>query len=345
MNGTHNPKDLERLFRLSRQLVIITLLMIAVFAFLALESNYHFFRNTAAVKSDSLKTAKPASWEAPAEEGIASDANAELLNYGKDLVAHTAKYFGPQGTLAKITNGMNCQNCHLNSGAKPFGNNYALVASTYPKFRARSGSVESVAKRINDCFERSLNGKALDTTSREMKAMVAWVKWVGSNVQKGQKPEGAGLSDIAFLDRAADPAAGSKVYDLKCAVCHGKKGEGVIAACNAEYTYPPLWGEHSYNSGAGLYRISRFASYVASNMPLGSSHENPGITPEEAWDVAAFVNSQARPSKDLSGDWPDISKKPVDHPFGPYADAFSEEQHKYGPFKPIQEFYKKDKVK
>jgi thiosulfate dehydrogenase len=28
-----------------------------------------------------------------------------------------------------------------------------------------------------------------------------------------------------------------------------------------EYTYPPL-GSNSYNSGAGLYRISRFAGYI-----------------------------------------------------------------------------------
>jgi thiosulfate dehydrogenase len=35
-------------------------------------------------------------------------------------------------------------------------------------------------------------------------------------------------------------------------------------------------------------------------------------------------------------DWPNISKKPIDHPFGPYADVFSEKQHKYGPYKPIK---------
>jgi thiosulfate dehydrogenase len=44
-----------------------------------------------------------------------------------------------------------------------------------------------------------------------------------------------------------------------------------------------------------------------------------------------------RPTRDLSKDWPDISKKPFDHPFGPYADGFDESQHKLGPFKPIQE--------
>jgi thiosulfate dehydrogenase len=26
----------------------------------------------------------------------------------------------------------------------------------------------------------------------------------------------------------------------------------------------------------------------------------------------------------------------MDHPFGPFSDEFTEEQHKFGPFKPIQ---------
>jgi thiosulfate dehydrogenase len=66
-----------------------------------------------------------------------------------------------------------------------------------------------------------------------------------------------------------------------------------------------------------------------------ASHQDPKLSTEEAWDVAAYVNSQPRPKKDLSKDWPDITKKPFDHPFGPYADEFTEAQHKYGPYKPI----------
>jgi thiosulfate dehydrogenase len=114
-------------------------------------------------------------------------------------------------------------------------------------------------------------------------------------------------------------------------------GQGLMKADKTGYTYPPLWGEHSYNHGAGLFRMSRFAGYVKTNMPLGSSFERPLMTDEQAWDVAAYVNSMERPGKDLSKDWPDISKKPIDHPFGPFSDEFSEEQHKFGPFKPIKE--------
>jgi thiosulfate dehydrogenase len=125
------------------------------------------------------------------------------------------------------------------------------------------------------------------------------------------------------------------VYEKYCGRCHGNNGEGVMHASGLEYTYPPLYGEHSYNKGAGLFRLSKFAAFVKSNMPYGVSYENPFLTDEEAWDVAAFVNSMPRPEKDLSGDWPDITKKPFDHPFGPYADGFTEEQHKFGPFDPI----------
>lgn len=272
----------------------------------------------------------------PAEVDLIQDDDLrKKVHYGKELIAHTSKYLGPKGMVRQISNGMNCQNCHLDAGTKVFGNNYAVVASTYPKFRVRSGTKEDIFKRVNDCFERSLNGQALDTMSREMIAIHAYITYIGSNVDKDIKPVGAGMKDIAFLDRAADVNLGKVVYDTKCASCHQESGEGEFCQNALEYTYPPLWGIHSYNDGAGLYRISNFAKYVKYNMPLGATHLNPNLTDEEAWDVAAYINSKPRPHFAPPGDWPDISKKPVDHPFGPFQDTFSKVQHKYGPFKPI----------
>ena len=266
----------------------------------------------------------------------------ELVIYGEELIANTSKYLGPKGSVAAVTNGMNCQNCHLNAGRKSWGNNYGAVAANYPKFRDRSGSIETVYKRVSDCMERSLNGKTLDSNSKEMQAMMAYIKWVGNDVAKDSTPKGSGIQPPVYLDRAASPEKGSIVYSAKCQSCHGANGEGLLSADGKSYTYPPLWGSNSYNSGAGLFRLSRFAGYVRDNMPLNqASHNAPALSDEEAWDVAAFVNSRPRPSKDLSGDWPNISKKPIDHPFGPYTDGFSEIQHKYGPFKPIIEARKK----
>lgn len=80
-------------------------------------------------------------------------------------------------------------------------------------------------------------------------------------------------------------------------------------------------------------------------MPLGSTEYFPQISVEQAWDVAAFVNSKPRPVKYFKTDGPDISTKPVDYPFGPYSDSFSETQHKYGPFDDIQKAHKKSSPK
>lgn len=282
-------------------------------------------------------------WKALDVDQLPEGARKTQLLYGKELVAHTSKYLGPKGSVAQLSNGLNCQNCHLNAGTQPWGNNYGSVAATYPKFRARSGTVEDIYKRIADCFERSLNGTAPAKGIAEMEAMAAYIQFVGSQQPKGEKAKGSGIYDLAFMDRPADPVQGKAVYNVKCASCHGADGQGVMNAEGTEYTYPPLWGEHSYNHGAGLYRISRFAGYIKANMPLGATYQSPQLSDEQAWDLAAFVNSMDRPTKDISADWPDISKKNFDHPFGPFADAFSEKQHKYGPFGPIKEFQSNSK--
>jgi len=285
-----------------------------------------------------VTTTADSSWITPSlfTDNELQGAERELVIYGEDIIVNTARYFGPQGSVAAITNGMNCQNCHLNAGKKNWGNNYSAVYSTYPKFRDRSGSMESIYKRVGDCFERSLNGTAPDSNSREYQAIYAYIKWLGKDVKKGERPVGSGITKLSYLDRSADPVKGKAVYIAQCQSCHGANGEGQLSLNGVSYEYPPLWGEHSYNNGAGLFRLSNFAGYVKSNMPFKqATHDNPKLTTEEAWDVAAYVNSQPRPKKDLSKDWPDISKKPFDHPFGPYADEFSESQHKYGPYKTI----------
>ena len=295
----------------------------------------------AATTAEPIKTAATNYWAAPDVNSITDAKQKEQVVYGKELIAHTAKYLGPKGSVSKLSNGMNCQNCHLQAGTAVFANNYGSVASLYPKLRARSGQVEDINKRVNDCFERSLNGKALSKTSKEMQAITAYINFVGSNVEKGKKAEGSGLKELPWLDRAADAEKGWAVYTANCQSCHQANGEGVFTADKTEYIYPALWGKSSFNDGAGLYRISNFAKYVKYNMPQGVTHLRTTLTDEEAWDVSAFIISQTRPHISEPKDWPDISKKPVDHPFGPYADVFTEKQHKYGPFKPIEEEQKK----
>lgn len=282
---------------------------------------------------ESLKVESTATWSPPDTSLIPKTPEGDLIRLGHDLIAHTSRFRRAEGSGTLQTNGMNCQNCHLEAGRKPWGNNFSAVASTYPKFRGRSGSIESIEKRVNDCLERSLNGQPLDVGSREMTAMVAYIRWVGSGVAQNHTPIGAGIADLPLLNRAADPGKGKKIYAAACARCHGPEGKGAKLTAS-EWQYPPLWGDQSFNTGAGILRLSRMAGFIQRNMP-NEPVKSLTLSTEEAWDVAAFVCSQPRPAKDLSGDWPDIRTKPFDYPFGPFADEFTEEQHRLGPFAPI----------
>lgn len=353
--NNESEKKNERLITTIQKLINLVLILVAFIVFLVWViiwkpdfTDVFHEENTSKIEpyvenleNDSLNDLMDTFWT-PAD--ISTIKNKELLakvEYGKELISHTAKYLGPKGSVMQISNGMNCQNCHLNAGTKPWGNNYGSVKSTYPKYRARSGKEEDIYKRINDCFERSLNGKALNLKSKEMQSIKAYIEYIGKKVPKGEKAIASGIFELPVMDRAADPLKGNAIYIAKCASCHQVSGQGMLDPDKVEYMYPPLWGKNSYNIGAGLYRMGRFAGYIKFNMPLGVSFPNAQLTDEEAWDIAAYVNSQQRPDKDLSMDWPKKEEKPFDHPFGPFTDKYSEQQHKYGPFKPIMAVKKK----
>jgi thiosulfate dehydrogenase len=184
-------------------------------------------------------------------------------------------------------------------------------------------------------MERSLNGKALDINSEEMKAIYAYIKWLGDEIPKGKKVNGSGIEILPYLKTAASPIEGKIVYMQNCQRCHLSNGEGVMDSTGKMYLYPPLWGKHSYNDAAGLYQLSKLAGFIKNNMPNGVNYHAPSLSNQDAWNLAAYINAQPRPSKDKSKDFPIVATKPIDYPFGPYTDTFSEQQHKFGPFEPI----------
>jgi thiosulfate dehydrogenase len=320
-----------------RNSVFIASIMVAIGIISAFSCNNNH-RKIVLRNNDSQKVAKPGliTWKSPDTSAIPTGEAGTMIRYGKELLAHTANYFGPKGSIAQLSNGMNCQNCHLDGGSRLFANNYAAANVSYPKLSNRSGKIQPLTQRITDCFNRSLAGRVPDTNGREVKAMLAYMKWIGHGVKKGQKLYGAAVEKLPFLNVAANPVNGLLVYTAKCKVCHGANGEGLSAPDKKTYTYPPLWGPNSYNDGAGMYRISNLAGFVKNNMPFGATWQNPQLTNQEAWDLAAFINSQPRLHFDQHNDWKELKTKPIDFPFGPYADGFSEKQHKYGPFKPMQ---------
>lgn len=107
------------------------------------------------------------------------------------------------------------------------------------------------------------------------------------------------------------------------------------------YLFPPLWGAESFNDGAGMARNIAAAWFVRANMPKGVTFADPVLSPEDAYDVVAYVNSQPRPHKaDLDKDYPDRWLKPADAAFPPLLGPFTPQQHALGPWPPIIEWLK-----
>ncbi|HUH32312.1 MAG TPA: hypothetical protein VLZ28_00080, partial [Daejeonella sp.] len=210
----------------------------------------------------SAKVIPVEAWVAPDTSSIPRTEEGELIWYGRRLITHTSEYLGPKGSVAYISNGMNCQNCHLDAGTKSFSNNFARVSSGFPRYRPRSGRIESIEFRVNDCLERSLNGQKIDSLSKEMRAFVAYFRWIGKDVTKEDQIADGGVGELPLLNRAANPITGQALYLKKCKICHGSSGEGLLRHDSAAYVYPPLWGANSYNTGAGMLRLTRLSGFI-----------------------------------------------------------------------------------
>jgi thiosulfate dehydrogenase len=280
-------------------------------------------------------------WVAPKIRTVGDDAFGKLVKYGYELMTNTPSHMGPSAADPAMRfsgNNLTCQNCHLQGGTQPYAMPLTGVWGQFPQYRGREGEIGTLEERINGCMDRSMNGRPLPLDGREMKAFLAYMKWLSTGIADGAKLVGNGTLRIAKEpDRAADPAHGAQVYANTCALCHGKDGQGQRAASGPGYQFPPLSGSDSYNDGAGMTRVLTAAAFVQHNMPLGTTYDAPVLSDEEAYDVAAYINSLARPTRaDLQKDFPNKLQKPVDTPYGPYADGFSAEQHKFGPFEPIR---------
>lgn len=200
----------------------------------------------------------------------------------------------------KVGNGLHCTSCHLSGGTVAKAGPWIGVTGVFPEYRARSGRVNTLQDRINDCFERSLNGAPLDPAGEDMTAIVAYMTWLSRDVPTGTPVEGRGFAKIKDPP-TPDPAAGQALFAERCASCHGADGAGLRAA-DGGTIYPALWGEQSFNLGAGMARLDTAAAFVRWNMPLG---QGGSLTDQQAYDLAAFFTAQDRPDyAGKAGDWP-----------------------------------------
>lgn len=245
---------------------------------------------TIALAGCRLDTRAPA---APARASVVADPptdhplRAEILR-GRAILEATRDSLPTQ-----VGNDLRCTSCHLDGGSTEVLG-WVGVYGRFPQFRSRGAGIQTLEDRVNDCLERSMNGRRMPADTAPMKAILAYFAWISKDRPVTGALAGGGIT-APFAGLHPDSARGGQLYIANCVRCHGANGEGTQLAT-------PLWGPRSYNIGAGMARYRTAAAFIHANMP----RDLPGtLSRQDALDVAAWVDSRPRP--DFAGkekDWP-----------------------------------------
>ena len=227
----------------------------------------------------------PKTFTPPGEDTIPDNEYGKMIRLGEKVFTETGKY-----AAKYVGNDLNCVNCHLDAGRKH--DSAPLWASFihYPAFRAKTGQVDTLASRLQGCFEYSMNGKAPPQDDEIMTALQTYAFFLAKGAPVGMPVDGSGYPKLKKPAQPADYARGEQVYAQNCALCHGAEGQGQRSG--DRQVFPPLWGPRSFNWGAGMHQVNNAAAFIHANMPLG---KGKSLTEQQAWDVALFMDSHERP--------------------------------------------------
>lgn len=227
-----------------------------------------------------------ASFTPPPDSAIPDDKFGAMVRQGRDIFMHTQKY-----AKDYVGNGLNCENCHLDAGRRANSAPMWAAYVRYPRYRAKNDKVNTFIERLQGCFRFSMNGKAPPPDSEIIKALTTYSYWLATGAPTGEDLKGFGYPVKGFAP-AREPsfARGEQVYQQKCAMCHGDRGQGQKAA--GEYVFPPLWGDESFNWGAGMGSVLNAAAFIKANMPFSRGGT---LNDQDAWDVAWFMDAHERP--------------------------------------------------
>jgi thiosulfate dehydrogenase len=222
-----------------------------------------------------------------------------VIALGREIVTQTGKH-----PLSRefVGNGLTCQSCHLQAGTDPQAASFLGVATAYPAWSPREQRVITLEDRVLNCFMRSMHGVRPPNGSEVSVAVTAYITWLSqgeSLAMNAKAPLGPrAVPPLATPVQQADLQRGKKIYAQSCAECHGASGVGTDEG-------PPVWGDQSYNDGAGLSHNHKLAAWLKVAMPLG----DPSLTEQQALDVAAYLNSHPRPHFELEKHLPPPARR------------------------------------
>lgn len=236
----------------------------------------------------SAQTQAPAAPEftPPAADAIPSGPFGDAVLLGQNIFLNPQKFAGDY-----VGNSMNCASCHLDAGRKADSAPMWAAYVLYPAYRAKNGHVNTLAERLQGCFAYSMNGKMPPADSETIVALESYLYWMAKGAPTGVKLAGQGYPALSDPEQTPDYVRGQQVYTQSCALCHGAEGGGQQDA-TGRTVFPALWGDDSYNWGAGMHSVSTAAAFIHANMPLS---QGGTLSKQQAWDVAYFINAHERP--------------------------------------------------
>ncbi len=226
-------------------------------------------------------------WTPPDVSKIPVGSDGESVLLGMHIFEETPRY-APN----YVGNQLSCGSCHLAGGTMSYGIALVGAPSWFPMYSDRAKRDITLEDRIQECVTRSENGTPLPHGGREVTALISYMTWIS------QQAAAEGVTPVRGVDAKiptlqGDATRGEAIYRQQCSGCHGADGAGVIGVL------PALWGPGSYNNGAGMNNPKKMAAFVLHNMP----QNNPGkLTPQEAWDVSAYVASKPHPQYNTAYD-------------------------------------------
>ncbi len=232
---------------------------------------------------------------------------AETIQLGEQIVMNTTSHPMSKGYVG---NALNCTSCHLDGGKHPLAGTFIGTATAYPAWAPREGRVITLEDRVLNCFMRSCNGVRPPLGSEVSVAVTTYISSLSRDMplkMNSSKPLGPGaIKALGIASAEADPKRGAALYATRCAECHQSNGQG-------DQDNPPLWGERSYNDGAGLANVGNLAAWLKVAMPL----DDTTLTEQESLDIASYVNSHMRshfvteehlPARDRLGEYNAVAK-------------------------------------
>ncbi|KAB8033702.1 c-type cytochrome [Fluviispira multicolorata] len=257
---------------------------------------------------EKIEKRKKQAWIEPNKNELPKGKEGELIRYGIELVTNTSQLIGPKAKKKELrisANNLDCVHCHQVGlsglpGTKKYSIPWINSKNEFPQLDIKSMTVKSIETIIRGML--GTTPQKMSNNTKEMKAIVAYINWLGKKTQLNMNMENTKLDNRFNLPkRASNPIKGKALYNTLCSSCHGIEGLGLKKADFEQgggYQFPPVAGDDTYSDGGHMYMIPLLTSFLYTNMPMGATHDNPILKIDDAYDISSYINNNLKRKHD-----------------------------------------------